>query len=70
MKPHTSMLTPLALLLTVATVNAATIISGEVVSPINGHSYYLLLTDTWQNSEAASVAFGGHLVTIRSDAEN
>lgn len=45
-------------------------ISGPVLSPINGHSYYLLETASWTASEAEAVALGGHLATVNSAEEN
>jgi hypothetical protein len=47
-----------------------TIISGPVISPVNGHIYYLLDTATWTSSEQEAITLGGHLATVRSDAEN
>ena len=35
----------------------------------NGHVYFLLTENTWQNSELEAVRFGGHLVTINDAAE-
>jgi hypothetical protein len=49
---------------------AASILSGPVVNPANGHSYYLLTSDYWEPSEAAAVELGGHLVTINDQGEN
>ncbi|MDP6850067.1 MAG: lectin-like protein [Planctomycetota bacterium] len=43
---------------------------GTVVSPINGHTYHLLEASSWTDAEAAAVAMGGHLATVRSQAEN
>jgi hypothetical protein len=48
----------------------AGVISGPTVSPTNGHKYYLLSPDTWTGSEASAVGLGGHLATVRSQAEN
>jgi hypothetical protein len=39
------------------------------MNPINHHSYLLLDTATWKDSEAEAVALGGHLATIRNQAE-
>jgi hypothetical protein len=49
---------------------AALEISGPITNPTNGHIYYLLESDFWEQSETASVALGGHLVTINDQAEN
>lgn len=49
---------------------SAAVISGPIVSPINGHSYYLLTQNTWTGSEAEAEFLGGHLATVRSDAES
>lgn len=47
----------------------AAILTGPVTNTANGHRYYLLDEDTWQNSEAQAVELGGHLVTINDPAE-
>ena len=40
-------------------------------SPINGHSYTLIDNNSsWQDAEDKAVVLDGHLVTIRSQAEN
>lgn len=36
----------------------------------NGHSYTLISSDNWTNSEAFAVSQGGHLVAVNDDAEN
>lgn len=41
-----------------------------VTSPINGHRYTLIDSDWWWEAEAQAVAMGGHLATIRNEAEN
>lgn len=40
------------------------------VSPINGHRYILVDCSSWSNAEGQAIALGGHLATIRSEAEN
>ena len=61
----------LLLALTVGSLTAeAGIVAGPVTSPVNGHTYYLLASNTWTASEAEAVTLGGHLATIRSAAEN
>ncbi len=53
-----------------ALVNATrNILKGPITNPANGHKYYLLAENTWQNSEAEAVALGGHLATVRNQAE-
>lgn len=42
-----------------------------VISPVNGHGYTLVDNNTsWQDAENKAVALGGHLTTIRNQAEN
>ncbi|MCX6874352.1 MAG: SUMF1/EgtB/PvdO family nonheme iron enzyme [Verrucomicrobia bacterium] len=60
----------LALLPALAGPLAAGILSGQVINPGTGHSYYLLTQNTWSASEAEAVTLGGHLVTISDSAEN
>lgn len=48
----------------------AGIMTGPIVNPSNGHTYYLLTQNNWSNSEAEDVSLGGHLVTINDAAEN
>lgn len=47
----------------------AAILAGPIINMANGHWYYLLEEDTWQNSEAQAVELGGHLATINDQAE-
>src|SRR5215472_67140 len=48
----------------------AGILAGPVANPTNGHIYYLLSQNTWSNAEAEAVSLGGHLATVRNQAEN
>lgn len=57
----------LGLLLMAAPDARAGIITSDVY---NGHTYYLLDAATWNDSEAAAVALGGHLVRIDDQNEN
>ena len=50
--------------------NLPSILTGPVVNPSNGHSYYLLSAMDWNSSEAFATRLGGHLVTINDSAEN
>lgn len=46
-----------------------TVIAGPITSPINGRGYFLLSESSWTDAEAAAVQLGGHLATLRSQAE-
>jgi hypothetical protein len=48
----------------------AGIILGPKVNPANGHTYYLLTSQSWTASEAESVSLGGHLATINDASED
>src|SRR5215471_8314375 len=43
---------------------------GPIQNPGNGHSYFLLAPTNWTTMEAQAVSLGGHLATIRNQAEN
>jgi hypothetical protein len=58
-----------AWLLLVAAGSQANPLSPPIVNPNNHHSYLLLDTATWKDSESEAVALGGHLATIRNQAE-
>lgn len=58
-----------AWLLLVAAVGQARPLSPPMVNPNNHHFYLLLDTATWKDSEAEALALGGHLATIRNQAE-
>src|ERR1043165_3074821 len=45
------------------------LLSPFLVNPANGHRYALLTSATWNNSESEAVSMGGHLATIRNEAE-
>jgi len=62
--------TAVATLLVTANARAASILSGPVINPSNGHNYYLLTSDFWEPSEATATSLGGHLVTINDQLEN
>lgn len=49
---------------------SADILTGPVINPTNGHSYYLLTPETWTKSQAEAVTLGGNLVTINDATEN
>jgi hypothetical protein len=58
-----------AWLLLTAAIAPALPLSPTMVNPNNHHTYLLLDKATWKDSEAEAVALGGHLVTIRNQAE-
>jgi hypothetical protein len=47
----------------------ATPLTGPIVNPANGHSYYLLANTSWGDSEREAIHLGGHLATINDAAE-
>lgn len=47
----------------------AEVVFGPVVNPVNGHTYYLLGEDTWENAQKDAERMGGHLATIRNQGE-
>jgi hypothetical protein len=49
---------------------AVGVLVGPVTNPSNGHDYYLLTAGSWQDSEAQARQMGGHLATVRNEAEN
>ena len=40
------------------------------VNPLNGHTLHMLERSSWRDAESMAQRLGGHLVTIRSEAEN
>jgi hypothetical protein len=60
---------PLAILLFVHPAFSQALL-GPISNPANGHTYYLLASTTWTNSESEAVALGGTLTTINDAAEN
>src|SRR5262245_36428537 len=67
---RTFLVTTLATLGVATYARAASVLSGPLVNPSNGHDYYLLTSDFWEPSEAAATSLGGHLVTINDQIEN
>ena len=61
-----------SLALTAATLAPAnaTVLSGPIVNPANGSTYYLLSPGTWLASQAEAVSLGGNLTSINNAAEN
>jgi hypothetical protein len=49
---------------------SAGIVTGPIVNPANGHSYYLLNSASWTISESEAENLGGTLTTINDAAEN
>lgn len=72
-RPSTRAMFAVAMAAGLATAGAAAdaaILTGPVTNPANGHSYFLLTTNTWSASEAEAVTLGGHLATVNDAAEN
>jgi hypothetical protein len=57
-------------LLAVPATAGVPVLAGPVVSPVNGHHYYLLGQSDWFAAEREARALGGHLATIRDEEEN
>jgi hypothetical protein len=51
-------------------IQVSSAILATVTNPSNGHTYHLLPGSSWSLAEAAAVALGGHLATVRSQAEH
>src|SRR5882724_5717533 len=45
-------------------------ISGPVVNPANGYTYYLLPNSDWTDAQAQALTLGGNLATVNNAAEN
>jgi lectin-like protein len=45
-------------------------LAGPIQNPGNGHLYYLFAPTSWTAMEAQAGSLGGHLATIRNQAEN
>jgi hypothetical protein len=56
--------------LSVPSVARAGIIEGPLLNPENGHSYYVISSQSWTQAEKEAQSLGGHLATIRSVEEN
>ena len=66
----TVIIVPLCFFLLCSSLAWAGIITGPIVDPANGHSYYLLTPQTWTSSQAEAVTLGGNLATVNNAAEN
>ncbi len=51
-------------------IDVSSAILASAVNPANGHTYLLLPSSSWTVAEAAAVSLGGHLATVRSQAEH
>lgn len=49
---------------------ATSLLSGPIVSPINGHSYYITSATTWNDAQNLALSIAGNLATVRSVEEN
>jgi Lectin C-type domain len=68
-QPMSVQTSSLALLLAVIPIAGASPLSPPIENPTNHHIYILLESATWRTSEAEAVALGGHLATVRNQAE-
>ncbi|HXI85604.1 MAG TPA: lectin-like protein [Verrucomicrobiae bacterium] len=53
-----------------ATKLMATPISGPMVDPATGHTYYLLANSDWTDAQSQALTLGGNLTTVNDAAEN
>ena len=61
----------LALILVLGNVSLrGDVLIGPIINPANGHSYFLLSSNTWTASQSEAVTQGGNLVTIDNAVEN
>ena len=71
MKTTSFALLAVSTIITVQPVGAAlSLVSGPITNPANGHDYYLLSNSGWNDAEQFALTFGGHLATVRNQAEN
>lgn len=59
-----------AAILATAISASSQIVTGPIINPANGHSYYLTESNSWHGAESIGVSLGGHLATINDAAEN
>lgn len=59
-----------AILITLLAVSSPALAYDWATCPLNGHRYILVDSESWLGAKAQAVALGGHLATIRSNAEN
>lgn len=62
----------LSLLLLFATLPMAKagIVAGPLTNTLNNHIYYVISPQNWSNAQITAQSLGGHLTTIRDQAEN
>jgi len=47
----------------------ANVLTGPIVNPDNGHTYYLLDQSSWTDAQTQALLLGGNLATIRNASE-
>jgi len=45
-------------------------ISGPILNPATGHTYYLLANSDWTDAQSQALSLGGNLATVNDAAEN
>jgi Lectin C-type domain len=53
-----------------STSQAVVPISGAIVNPATGHTYYLLSNSDWTDAQSEALTLGGNLATVNDAAEN
>ena len=53
-----------------STSQAVVPISGPIVNPATGHTYYLLSNSDWTDAQSEALTLGGNLATVNDAAEN
>jgi len=63
-------LSALFLFATLVPLVKAQIVAGPLTNSLNNHIYYVISPQNWSNAQMTAQSLGGHLATIRDQAEN